>query len=305
MLNELPDFQFATQFLYMIAIPYFFLLMGIEHFWIRKHKKRLGNSTSPFSGYTGYEKLDSLCSISMGALKLVTMGAAALYILPLMIWLYEHRIVDLPIHALWFVPVLIVVEDFCYYWYHRSAHRSAFLWAEHSNHHTSHTYNLSTALRQSLLGPFYAFVFWVPMALLGFDPITLAFAHTVNLLYQYWIHTETFEVKGWAEKIFNCPQHHRLHHAKNEVYHDCNYAGIFIVWDRIFGTYREYTNEVPVYGTVTPVTTTNPLKQGFAGWVMLIHKIRSTSGLIEKLKVLFMPPGYEPTSFKKTKDLVS
>lgn len=296
MFSELPDFQLATQFLYMVAIPYFFILMGWEYTWIKRNKSRGGQSSSPFSGYTGYAKADSWCSIAMGAFKLITMAAAGLYILPIVIWLYDNRLVSLPFDAIWFVPLLIVVDDFCYYWYHRSAHRVALFWAEHSNHHTSETYNLSTALRQSLLGPFYAFVFWLPMASLGFDPLTLAFAHTVNLLYQYWIHTETFEIHGWFEKVFNCPQHHRLHHAKNEVYHDCNYGGIFIVWDRMFGTYRAYTDEVPVYGTVTPVLTTNPIKQGFAGWQMLIEKLRATEGLGNKLKLLIMPPGWQPTN---------
>ncbi|MDX1668771.1 MAG: sterol desaturase family protein [Limnobacter sp.] len=294
MFTELTDFTLATQFLYAVAVPYFFALMGWEYFWIKFRKDRAGHSTSPFSGYTGYEKTDSACSIAMGALKLVTMAAAGLYIIPIMYWLYDHRLFTLPFDSLWFLPLLIVVQDFCYYWYHRCAHRSSFLWAEHSNHHTSETYNLSTALRQSLLGPFYAFVFFTPMALFGFEPLTIVFAQAFNLLYQYWIHTETFEVKGWAEKVLNCPQHHRLHHAKNKVYHDCNYAGIFILWDRLFGSYRDYTNEIPVYGTVTPVLTKNPIKQGFAGWVMLIRKVKATPGLNDKLKRLVMPPDWEP-----------
>lgn len=295
MFAEALDFELATQFLYVVAVPYFFLLMAFEYAWIRKGKLRAGGSISPFNSYTGYQFKDSLCSIAMGGLKLVTTVAAGLYIVPLMQWLYEHRLLSLPFEAFWFIPLLIVMDDFCYYWYHRSAHRVALFWAEHSNHHTSETYNLSTALRQSLLGPFYAFVFWLPLLLLGFDPLTLAFAHAVNLLYQYWIHTETFEIRGSLSYVLNCPQHHRLHHAKNKVYHDCNYGGIFIIWDKLFGTFRDYTDEVPVYGTVTPVLTTNPIKQGFAGWKMLIEKIAETKGIRRKLRVLVMPPGWQPS----------
>lgn len=296
-MTELTQYQTATLMLYGIGVPYFFIAMGIEIARMRRMKTQgvLPAIEGPIIEVKGYELKDSLCSIAMGAMKLGTMALAALMTLPIMIWLYENRVFSLNISSWWFLPLLIVADDFCYYWYHRVAHRCALFWAEHSNHHTSEHYNLSTALRQSLLGPFYAFIFWLPLPLLGFDPIVLAFAHTVNLLYQYWIHSEIFEVHGWFERVFNCPQHHRLHHAKNEEYHDCNYGGIFIVWDRWFGTYRDFQADVaPVYGTLTPVLTTNPLAQGVMGWVHLLQKLKKAPGLKNKMLSLLKPPGWTP-----------
>lgn len=190
---SLPDYEQLTLLMYVVAIPYFFGAMALEGWAMRK---------KPAGYYAGYSLNDSLCSIAMGALKLVTMGLSVLWAYPIMLWLYEFRVVSWDISSWWFVPLLLVADDFCYYWYHRVAHRCAMFWAEHSNHHTSEHYNLSTALRQSVLGPFYSFIFWLPLPLLGMDPLVLTFAHTVNLLYQYWIHTETFEVNGWFEKVF-------------------------------------------------------------------------------------------------------
>ena len=298
-MNSLPltldSYQTATHLLYAVGIPYFFALIAIELATLRKLNGRMTNISGPIKVVQGYQWKDSVCSISMGAIMLVVTGVALLWTLPLMDWLYARRVFDLDVSAWWFVPLLIVADDFVYYWYHRTAHRCALFWAEHSNHHTSETYNLSTALRQSVTGPLYAFVFWLPLVWLGFHPLVLAFAHAVNLLYQYWIHTELFEVHGWFERVFNCPQHHRLHHAKNEEYHDCNYGGMFIVFDRWFGTYRDYTPGVaPVYGTLTPVLTTNPFKQAVMGWVHLAQKIRRTSGLKQRLLCLIKPPGWTP-----------
>ncbi|MCQ8896711.1 sterol desaturase family protein [Limnobacter humi] len=202
-MNQLSQFQLATQLLYAVAIPYFFVAMWLEFRLIKSLQGRKPDIQGPIDRVQGYELKDSLCSIAMGALKLMTTAIALIWSLPLMAWLYQHKVFELGISSWWFIPLLIVGDDFCYYWYHRVAHRCALFWAEHSNHHTSEHYNLSTALRQSVLGPFYSFVFWLPLAWLGFDPVTLAFAHTVNLLYQYWIHSEVFEVHGWFEKVFH------------------------------------------------------------------------------------------------------
>jgi sterol desaturase/sphingolipid hydroxylase (fatty acid hydroxylase superfamily) len=289
------QYQFATFFMYAIALPYFFILMGLEGLALKRRAGNTAGLQAPIDRLMGYELTDSLCSIAMGAFKLVTMGVAGFLTMPLFYHLYANRIWSPDISAWWFVPVLIVAEDLCYYWYHRAGHRIALFWAEHSNHHTSEHYNLSTALRQSLLGPFYAFVFWLPLPLLGIDPLALVFAKTFNLLYQYWLHTEVFEVKGRLEKVLNCPQHHRLHHARNVEYHDCNYGGIFIVWDRWFGTYRDYVPGLaPVYGTVKPEPSRNPLYQGIAGWKNLIEKCRQMPGLRAKVQCMWMPPDWTP-----------
>lgn len=294
MFAETSQIVALIKLLNAIAVPYFLILMAIEYRAIKKRAGSTAGILAPIAQLKGYELHDSLCSIAMGALKLLTTATAALVSLPLMQHLYEHRILDLQISAWWYVPVLLVADDFCYYWYHRAGHRVALFWAEHSNHHTSEHYNLSTALRQSLLGPFYSFIFWMPLPLLGIDPMAFVLAHTINLLYQYWLHTEIFEVNGWASKVLNCPQHHRLHHARNEEYHDCNYGGMLIVWDRMFGSYRDFVPGVPpVYGTVKPEPSRNPLFQGVAGWLRLIQKIKAMPHWSQRIQCLFAPPGWK------------
>lgn len=283
---ELPAFTEMSVWLYAAAIPYFFLAMGIE----ARHIYKSNNNS-----FAGYHWKDSLTSIGMGLQNLLTTGLSLVLVVPIAYWIYDHRLLDFNSATLGAVLGLIVLEDFVYYWYHRVAHRMNLFWAEHTNHHCSPTYNLSTALRQSMLAPFYAFWFWMPLVWLGFDPLAIGFVHAINLLYQFWIHTETFRIGGWFEKIFNCPQHHRLHHAKNEQYLDCNYAGIFIIWDRMFGSYREEIEGVKMeFGTVVPMIAYNPVKVGLWGWKNLLANMRGETSLRGKLRWLVKPPEWTP-----------
>jgi sterol desaturase/sphingolipid hydroxylase (fatty acid hydroxylase superfamily) len=199
---------------------------------------------------------DAAASLSGGIGLLVIDLAWKVVALAVMRKIYEHRIADLGALG-W--AALIVADDFCYYWYHRVGHEIRFFWAGHVAHHSSERYYLATALRQSWTAPMLGLAFWLPLPLLGFAPVNVLMMKSFSLLYQYWIHTETIGKLGPIEWIMNTPSHHRVHHGSNPEYIDKNYAGIFIVWDRLFGTFEPERAKV-VYGLTTNIGTYNPVR---------------------------------------------
>lgn len=240
-----------------------------------------------------YEFKDAGTSILMGLgnvfIGIFTKGM----VLSIFLILYQYRLLTIPF-AWWSWLILLFAEDFCYYWFHRTSHESRLFWASHVVHHSSKEYNLSTALRQTWSGSFYSFLFWIPLILLGFHPIMVLVQMSISLIYQYWIHTELIDkMPKWFEAIFNTPSHHRVHHATNAQYLDRNHAGIFIIWDKIFGTF-ELEVEKPIYGLVSNIETYNPVKVAFFEWKnMLKDFYKSKTSLINKLKYLIKPPGWK------------
>jgi len=239
----------------------------------------------------GYEVKDSAANLSMGIGNLVVMFGSKIVKLALFMLIYEFRFFELS-RAHWWVWVLLFVgDDFFYYWYHRMGHEIRFFWAAHVNHHSSQTYNLSTALRQSWTGPLVGWVFWVPMALLGFHPLMMALAQSVSLLYQYWIHTELIGTMGPFGWIFNTPSHHRVHHGSNPQYLDRNYGGILIVWDRLFGTF-EPEGQQATYGLTKNLTTYNPVIIAFHEWHSMFRDVWQAKTWRGRLGYLFARPGW-------------
>ncbi|WP_299708800.1 sterol desaturase family protein [uncultured Tenacibaculum sp.] len=240
-----------------------------------------------------YEFKDAYTSILMGLgnvfIGLFTKGLT----LGLFLFLYEYRLFTIPA-TWWSWIILLFAEDFVYYWNHRIAHESRLFWASHVVHHSSKKYNLSTALRQTWTGGFYTFIFWLPLVFIGFHPAMIIFQMSVSLLYQYWIHTELIDkMPKWFEAIFNTPSHHRVHHATNPQYLDRNHAGIFIIWDKLFGTF-EAEDEKPVYGLVTNIETYNPVKIAFKEWyTMIADTIKSKTTFGKRLLYLIKPPGWK------------
>jgi len=201
-----------------------------------------------------------------------------------------------------------VIDDLRYYWYHRIAHRARWVWAEHIIHHSSQHYNLSTALRQSwtkvLTG---MFVLQIPLVLLGFHPAFIAFIYGFNLVYQFWIHTETIDkMPGWFEAVMNTPSHHRVHHATNPRYLDSNFAGTFIVWDKIFGSFvPELVRDRPRYGIVRNLGTFNPLKVSFHEWISLFRDmIQPGLSVKERLFYCVKPPGWRHDGTSLGSDMI-
>jgi sterol desaturase/sphingolipid hydroxylase (fatty acid hydroxylase superfamily) len=196
-----------------------------------------------------------------------------------------------------------VLDDLLYYVFHRSAHRVRWFWASHVNHHSSQHYNLSTALRQTWTG-FIAvsFIFRLPLFLVGFPVEMVFFCGGLNLIYQFWIHTELIQkCPRWFEAVMNTPSHHRVHHATNPRYLDANYAGVFIIWDRMFGTFvPENPDEKCRYGLVYNLSTFNPLRIAFHEWAALARDIFSARSFGDILKFAFAPPGWSPDGSRET-----
>ncbi|MEE9407409.1 MAG: sterol desaturase family protein [Polaribacter sp.] len=241
-----------------------------------------------------YEFKDAGTSIAMGlgnvAIGLFTKGVvlSIFYIIYNFYHLFE-------ISFVWWAWILLLfAEDFCYYWFHRISHESRLFWASHVVHHSSKKYNLSTALRQTWSGSFYTFIFWFPLILIGFHPVMVLVQMSISLIYQYWIHTEMIDkMPKWFEAIFNTPSHHRVHHATNPQYLDRNHAGVFIIWDRLFGSFEPEV-EKPVYGLVSNIETYNPIKVAFIEWYNLLKDFFTTkTSIINRFKYLIKPPGWK------------
>ncbi len=179
----------------------------------------------------------------------------------------------------------LLVDDLVFYWAHRFSHEIRFFWATHEAHHSSEQYTLTTALRQPWTEPL-AMVFWIPMPLLGFRPEMIIASHAISLLYQYWIHTELIDRLGPLEWIMNTPSHHRVHHGSNPRYIDKNHAGIFIVWDRLFGTFQ-LEDEKPVYGLTRALLKKDVLHASFHEWIAIARDVRLAGSLRERLSAVF------------------
>ncbi|AZJ35905.1 sterol desaturase family protein [Tenacibaculum singaporense] len=263
------------------AIPFFVLTVIIEVILTVKVKLE------------DYEFKDAATSITMGLgnvfIGLFTKGL----IFGVFLFLYQYRLFTIPF-TWWAWFILLFAEDFAYYWNHRIAHESRLFWASHVVHHSSTKYNLSTALRQTWSGSFYTFIFWAPLAIIGFHPLMIVTQMSISLLYQYWIHTELIDkMPKWFEAVFNTPSHHRVHHATNPQYLDRNHAGIFIIWDKLFGTFEPEV-EKPVYGLVTNINTYNPIKVAFIEWYnMFTDVFTSKTTLGKRFLYLFKPPGWK------------
>lgn len=272
------------------AIPFFIACMLLEML------------VGKYAYSARYETRDTAASLTMGLGNVLIGFLTAVVTTGLTVWLYRYRIWTIPF-AWWSVAVLLIAEDFCYYWFHRWSHEVRWMWAAHVNHHSSQHYNLSTALRQTWSGFFAGgWVLWLPLAVLGFHPAMIAFQKGISLVYQFWIHTESIKRLGPLEWIFNTPSHHRVHHAVNLKYLDKNHAGILIIWDRMFGTFEpEDANEPCRYGLIKYLATFNPWKIAFHEWVGIFKDvIRPKISLRERWMYMFGRPGWSHDGSSKT-----
>ena len=233
----------------VLATPVFILLMLAEFAWGR------------VKGRNTYQLNDAVTNIGLGMLSQI----AAVFTPVLAIGIYTaifSSVALWPDSSLWTTGygwlLALVFYDFCYYGQHRAGHRVALFWAAHVVHHQSQGYNLSTALRQPSTYALLNWVFYVPMAVVGVPPLVFGVVALVDLLYQFWVHTEHVGKLGWFDRWFCSPSNHRVHHGVNDPYLDRNYGGILIIWDRLFGTFKE-EGETCIYGTRKPVNSWNPL----------------------------------------------
>ncbi|SEL58322.1 Sterol desaturase/sphingolipid hydroxylase, fatty acid hydroxylase superfamily [Roseateles sp. YR242] len=212
---------------------------------------------------------------------------------PALAWVHAHRRGDLALAAPVALAVLFIGQEFCYYWYHRAAHRMAWFWATHCVHHSPNQLTLGTALRLGWTGKLTGTgLFFAPLVWLGFPPQAVLGALAANLLYQFWLHAAWMPRLGPLEWIFNTPSHHRVHHGSNDEYLDCNFGGVLIVFDRLFGTFVEERRDLVIrYGLTEPVTSYNPLKIAVHGWIQLWRRLRAEPRWGERAKMLVRPPG--------------
>lgn len=261
----------------------FFLLFLAE--WFYQSKRGNGKSFSWRRAMTNF----SLGGSYLGFELIVQ----ALIVLPICLWLYQYRLFTIQVTLLTAIPIFIAVE-FSYYWFHRASHRVNWFWSAHVVHHSDDHMNLSTAMRQSLLYSVTGWwVFFVPLMILGVHPVWVFFFYALDLIYQFFIHTETVgKFPKWVEYVFDTPSNHRAHHGTNGAYIDQNYGGVLIIFDRWFGTYvEEDTVNNPVkYGAVGEDSHDHIIGLIFGVFYRMWQRFFRVKGIKKKLKVLFYPP---------------
>tara|TARA_R110002020_G_scaffold135207_9_gene301963 strand:+ start:2621 stop:3547 length:927 start_codon:yes stop_codon:yes gene_type:complete len=276
------------------AAPLFVICVALE--WLFVHRKKWAGR---------YETRDAFASMTMGIGNLATDLLFGFISLGVLLLAWRFRLFDLG-HSLPIIILALIAQDFVYYWKHRIAHRVRWFWTAHVVHHSSEHYNLTTALRQPWNNHFTGHILLsVPLVLLGFHPLLIGFVASLNLLYQFWIHTEAVDkMPNWFEAVFNTPSHHRVHHGTNPQYLDMNYAGIFIIWDKLFGTFVGEQDDVKIaYGVVKPIETFNPAKIAFAEWGNVFKDAAGKDlTLRQRLGYIFGPPGYSHDGSRQTSE---
>jgi sterol desaturase/sphingolipid hydroxylase (fatty acid hydroxylase superfamily) len=271
-----------------LAVPFFLLAIAIEWLWGR------------WSGRDTYRLTDAVSSLTLGGLsqarRFVALGVGgSVYawlssVTPFATWTAEGW-------AAWVAAFCLY--DLCYYCSHRAGHEIKLFWASHVVHHQSEDYNLSTALRQTSSGFLFGWIFYTPLFFIGVPVEMMVTVGALNLIYQFWVHTEHVGELGWFEYVFVSPSNHRVHHARNTCYLDRNYGGVFIVWDRLFGTYqRELPSESCVYGITKPIKSWSPIE----AWIHVYRDILSdmvrTRRWGERLWVPFSHPAWQPSDLR-------
>ncbi|MFA6239616.1 MAG: sterol desaturase family protein [Candidatus Hydrogenedentales bacterium] len=273
--------------LFQYAAPVFILCILIEVAFNAIARK-------PF-----YRLNDSLNNLSMSIADQIVAAFLKSAVFAGYMYLYEyHRLTAIPMEsvAAWIACFLLV--DMQYYWAHRASHEVSFLWGSHVPHHQSEEFNLSVALRQGAFQGAFFWVFYLPIALLGFPPVMFLICLQSDVIYQFFIHTRAIGKLGPLEWFMNTPSHHRVHHGKNPKYIDKNHAGVLIIWDRMFGSFVEEEEE-PLYGTATPLRSWNPVWGQIEYWVDLCKLVAQVPSWRDKALLFLMPPAWRPAGFEK------
>ena len=267
------------------ATPVFFALIALE---LQVERRR---------GRRAYAASDAINSIGLGVISQIVGVFSKLLTFGIYAWCAQHlALFTLPADSVWVWAFALLGYDFCYYWLHRGGHRVNILWAAHVVHHQSEHYNLSTALRQTGSGVLLGWLFYLPLAVLGVPLQVFVVVALIDLLYQFWVHTEQINRLGWFDRVFCSPSNHRAHHAVNDRYLDRNYGGILIIWDRLFGTFVEEDDaDPPVYGTRSPLRSWNPLWANAEVYWNTAKDTWHARRWRDKLLLWLKPPGWRPT----------
>ena len=258
--------------------PIFLICVAIEFFKARQY----------------YSIKDSLNNAVLALLHQGSDAITLILLMPFFNWFHQFAVFDIPF-SISSLLVGFLLQDFLYYWFHRASHNIHWFWLAHVVHHSSKHMNFTTAFRQSLLYPLVGmWLFWLPMILLGFAPAIVFAIVALNLAFQFFVHTQTIGNLGWLEKVFNTPTHHRIHHATNAPYIDKNYAGVLIIWDKLFGTFVEEDKNLTIrYGIVGPEPKGTPWSANFMQIKLLYGQVLKAKGINKKLKVVFGYPSHD------------
>lgn len=271
----------------VLAVPLYVALMLLELAYER------------YSGRHTYRLADASTSINTAVLRVLLEGPLRLLLIIPYAWLYEHvRLFDLDASSPWVWLFGFIAVDFCFYWAHRSLHRYNLLWGAHQPHHSSEDFNLSTALRKGAFQTAFDWPFYLPLALLGIPLPLFLVLLGVQLVYQFWIHSQHIGRLGWLERVLITPSLHRVHHGQNDCYIDKNHGGVFIIWDQLFGTYAVEREPVR-YGVTTPVRTFDPIRLQFSWWRLLWADAVATRSWWDKLRLWWMPTGWRPADVRE------
>lgn len=272
--------QLSEDKLLYFALPVFFISMFVEY-RIAKEK---------------YDGKDTGVSMLMMVFSAIVEFIPKILAFVAFFYLYEISPLKGIVQRQWWAWILLLLaDDFAYYWFHRLNHEVRLFWAGHVPHHSSVHMNLGTALRQGVGERIHKFFFWMWIPLLGFDPLMMFTMMGISLIYQFFVHTELVDkLPKPIELIFNTPSHHRVHHASNIRYLDCNHAGILIIWDRMFGTFSEELKEVdkPVYGLTVNIETFNPVKVATHEYAAIWKDVKRADKWSDKLNYIFNSPGW-------------
>lgn len=264
-----------------LALLMVIALVAAEWLWLARRRP----------AQRGYDLRETAASTAIAVGNRLIRPLSAALLAPLFLWVHQHSLMDLqPRGAPAYLGAFLLV-DFVYYWLHRSSHKVRWLWATHGVHHSSTRFNLSAAYRlgwTDLLSG--AWLFALALVWLGLPPLVVAGALALNLVFQFFLHTELVGSLGWLEWLFNTPAHHRVHHAVNASVRDRNFGGVLILWDRLFGSYAAApANETLQYGVAGRKPSHNPLRIVFGEWAALYQDLRQARGLRQRLASLFLP----------------
>ncbi len=281
--------EFREAFLIKLSIPIYTLVIGIEILYSYWHEKKY------------YSTKGILSNIYLSALNFmldIIFRGVCLWVL----WYFfrfQFFSIDKTIHPIMYWAVLLIAQDFLFYWLHRVDHYCRFFWAVHITHHSSEEFNLTVGFRSSVFQPLYRFVYFIPLSLIGFDPLDTMFMYAATQIYGILIHTKTIGKLGFLEWFLSTPSHHRVHHASNINYLDKNMGMVFIIWDKLFGTFIKEEEPV-VYGLTTNLKSYNPINMVFHEWKNIYQDLKKDNSLFHKFMYVFGPPGWSHDGSRKT-----
>jgi len=281
--------EFREELLIKLSIPIYALVIGIEIFYSWWHEKKYYSTKGLLSNI--------YLTVLNFSLDILVRGIC----LAVLWYFYQFKFtgIDKSIHPVLYWTVLLISQDFLFYWLHRVDHYCRFFWAVHVTHHSSEEFNLTVGFRSSVFQPVYRFIYFIPLSFLGFDPLDTMFIYAATQIYGILIHTKTVGKLGFLEWFLSTPSHHRVHHASNVKYLDKNMGMVFIIWDRLFGTFAKEEEEVK-YGLTTNLNSYNPFYMVFHEWKSIGKDIKKATTFKHKCMYVFGPPGWSHDGSTKT-----